>query len=147
MTEISRINDVEDAIFSAANLLCANGAGDPARLAAAIWNYNHSDTYVAEVLSLAATYGVLTFGGADVSASPADLLRNPQITLTANARADVEAGVVDARLLALLQAISVRHTIGISVFKTGHSKYTRSGNVSLHHTAEEPTSSSWTGSR
>lgn len=43
---VARINDVEDAIFSAANLLCANGAGDPARLATAIWNYNHSQKYV-----------------------------------------------------------------------------------------------------
>jgi Transglycosylase SLT domain len=47
-------NHLEDAIFSAANLLCANGAGDPARLAPAIRNYNHSRTYVNEVLTLAA---------------------------------------------------------------------------------------------
>ena len=130
---VARINDVEDAIFSAASLLCANGAGDPSRLATAVFSYNHSETYVAEVLSLAASYGVMTFDGAAVAASAGDVLRNPRITLTANARADVEAGVVDARLLALLQAISLRHSIGISVFKTGHSKYTRSGSVSLHY--------------
>ena len=129
---VARINDVEDAIFSAASLLCANGAGDPSRLAAAVFSYNHSESYVAEVLSLAASYGVVTFGEATASASAGDILRNPRIMLTANARADVEAGVVDTRLLALLQAISVRHSIGISVFKIGHSKYTESGSVSLH---------------
>jgi hypothetical protein len=130
---IADIDDVDDAVYSAANLLCANGAGDPGRLADAIWNYNHSDEYVTEVLDLAASYGVVTIGSLTVSSTPSDLLRNPRITLTSNASADLEAGVVDARLIALLDALSRRHTIGISVFKTGHSKYTRSGNVSLHY--------------
>ncbi|MDQ3964604.1 MAG: peptidoglycan DD-metalloendopeptidase family protein [Actinomycetota bacterium] len=52
----ARINDLEDAVFSAANLLCANGAGDPERLADAIWTYNHSDSYVARVLARARRY-------------------------------------------------------------------------------------------
>jgi hypothetical protein len=120
---VARINDVEDAVFSAAALLCANGAGDPTRLAAAVFSYNHSDAYVAEVLSLASSYGVVAFGGGLVAASPAEILDNPRISLTSNARADVMAGVVDPRLLALLDAISLRYPIGISVIKTGHSKY------------------------
>ena len=37
----------------AARLLCANGGGDPARLASALWNYNHSDDYVHRVLAIA----------------------------------------------------------------------------------------------
>ncbi len=130
---VADINDVDDAVYSAATLLCANGAGDPDRLADAIWNYNHSDQYVAEVLDLAASYGVVTIGSLTVSSTPSDLLRNPRITLTSNARADLEAGVVDRRLVVLLDVLSRRHTLGISVFKTGHSKYTRSGNVSLHY--------------
>lgn len=130
---VADINDVEDAVYSAANLLCANGAGDPGRLGDAIWNYNHSDEYVAEVLDLAASYGVVTIGSLTVSSAPSDLLRNPRITLTSNARADLEAGVVDLRLIAILDALSRRHTLGISVFKTGHSKYTRLGSVSLHY--------------
>lgn len=52
----ARINDLEDAVFSAANLLCANGAGEPQRLADAIWTYNHSDSYVASVLARARRY-------------------------------------------------------------------------------------------
>ena len=129
----ARINDVDDAVYSAARLLCANGAGDPARLAAAIFSYNHSDSYTATVLELAAAYGVVTFGDALVPASASDILNNPNITLTANARADVQSGVVDARLLAILDALARRYAIGISVFKTGHSKYVSdSERVSLH---------------
>lgn len=54
----ARINDLEDAVFSAANLLCANGAGDPSRLADAIWTYNHSESYVTRVLARARRYRV-----------------------------------------------------------------------------------------
>ena len=53
---VADINDVEDAIFSAAALLCANGASDPARLADALWQYNHSDAYVSEILATAVSY-------------------------------------------------------------------------------------------
>ena len=42
-----------DAVHGAARLLCANGAADPARLPTALWNYNHSDEYVRQVMSLA----------------------------------------------------------------------------------------------
>lgn len=131
--ELADINNVHDGIFSAAFLLCENGAGDPARLADSIWNYNHSDQYVAQVLQLATSYGVITFGEGIASASPNDVLKNPRILLTSNARADVEAGVVDARVLALLETISRRYTIGVSVFKTGHSMRTRSGSISNHY--------------
>lgn len=126
-------NDVEDAIFSAANLLCANGAGDSARLATAIWNYNHSQTYVNEVLTLAANYGVISLPNGVAYAAANHLLRNPRVVLTPNARADLEAGAVDPRLVSLLAWVAERHTISITVFKTGHSKYTRSGSVSNHY--------------
>lgn len=130
---IANVNDVEDAVFSAANLLCANGAGDPARLATAIWNYNHSQEYVNQVLTLAASYGVISVPNGAAYAASNDLLKNPRVVLTPNARADLEAGVVDSRLVSLLAWISERHTISIGVFKTGHSKYTRSGSISNHY--------------
>ena len=50
------IDDPADAVPTAARYLCTNGAGDPERLPEAIWAYNHSDTYVAQVLALAADY-------------------------------------------------------------------------------------------
>jgi hypothetical protein len=127
------VNDVEDAVFSAANLLCANGAGDPSRLATAIWNYNHDGQYVAEVLTLAANYGVWVVPEGVAFASTSDLLKNRRVVLTPHARADLEAGIIDQRLVSLLSWIAERHTISVTVFKSGHSKYTRSGNVSLHY--------------
>jgi membrane-bound lytic murein transglycosylase B len=53
---IKDILDQTDAVFSAAHYLCANGGGDPERLYDAIYHYNHLDSYVREVLSLAAQY-------------------------------------------------------------------------------------------
>ena len=45
--------DPRDATFAAARLLCANGGGRADRLQQAVFAYNHSDAYVAEVLGLA----------------------------------------------------------------------------------------------
>jgi hypothetical protein len=51
------IMDPYDAIPAAATYLCANGAGrGGAALSRAIWHYNHSQTYVNGVLSLAQAY-------------------------------------------------------------------------------------------
>jgi cell wall-associated NlpC family hydrolase len=49
-----------DAIYTAAKMLCANGAksGTPAGIARAIFAYNHSRTYVADVLTWAARYTI-----------------------------------------------------------------------------------------
>jgi cell wall-associated NlpC family hydrolase len=49
--------DPTDAVFAAARMLCANGAGNQADVGAAVYDYNHSDSYVTEVLDLAQTYG------------------------------------------------------------------------------------------
>jgi cell wall-associated NlpC family hydrolase len=45
--------DPVDAVYTAAALLCADGGGTPSRLAAAVYQYNHSAVYVDEVLVLA----------------------------------------------------------------------------------------------
>lgn len=50
--------DPVDAIYGAANYLCANGAGDPRRLRAAIFRYNHASWYVEEVVAQAGRYGM-----------------------------------------------------------------------------------------
>jgi cell wall-associated NlpC family hydrolase len=49
--------DATDAVYAAARDLCANGAANGANLNAAVYAYNHSDTYVSEVLDLANSYG------------------------------------------------------------------------------------------
>jgi hypothetical protein len=126
------VDNVEDAIYSAANLLCTNGAGDPAHLADAVWNYNHSESYVNKVLTLGAGYGVYRAPDGVAFAGATDLLDGRRVILTPQAGDDLVAGVVDPRLESLLAWISERHTIVVTVFVTGHSKYTRSGSVSNH---------------
>ena len=48
--------DPTDAVYAAARMLCADGARDGADLTGAVYAYNHSDTYVGEVLALAQEY-------------------------------------------------------------------------------------------
>ena len=52
--------DPADAIYTAAAMLCANGAasGTPAGIRQAVFAYNHSQAYVTDVLSWAARYTV-----------------------------------------------------------------------------------------
>jgi len=45
--------DPTDAVYAAARLLCANGAAGGADIASAVYAYNHSASYVAQVLALA----------------------------------------------------------------------------------------------
>jgi len=47
------VMDTADALHGAARMLCAHGGADAARLPSALWDYNHSDDYVARVLALA----------------------------------------------------------------------------------------------
>lgn len=48
--------DPYDAVYTAARLLCQDGAGTASGLPGAIFAYNHADWYVREVLALAAQY-------------------------------------------------------------------------------------------
>jgi hypothetical protein len=52
----ANILDQADAVYSAARYLCASGGGHPDTLYAAIYSYNHLDSYVKTVLALAAQY-------------------------------------------------------------------------------------------
>ena len=54
--------DPTDAVSAAARLLCADGAAGGANLSGAVYAYNHSASYVAEVLALAQTYSAGTTG-------------------------------------------------------------------------------------
>ena len=61
------------------------------------------------------------------------LIAHPAVTLSAGARADLEAGAVDKRLVTLLLWIADRETIGITTIKTGHDKHVdNSTKVSNH---------------
>ncbi len=109
-----------DAVWGAANYLCASGAGDPARLRGAIWAYNHADWYVDKVLAQAAAYEAApAVGSGDARA----LARHPNLSLTPRARQDLLDGVVDQRVVDLLAWAVERHTMSVSVLKSGHSKF------------------------
>ncbi len=56
--------DPTDAVYAAARLLCADGAAGGADLSGAVYAYNHSASYVAQVLALAQSYGAAPTGGA-----------------------------------------------------------------------------------
>jgi cell wall-associated NlpC family hydrolase len=55
--------DPTDAVYAAARLLCADGASGGADLSGALFAYNHSASYVAQVLALAQSYAAAPTGG------------------------------------------------------------------------------------
>ena len=57
--------DPTDAVYAATRLLCADGASGGADLAAAVYAYNHSASYVAQVLALSQS-----FAGSSSGSSP-----------------------------------------------------------------------------
>ena len=126
--------DPADAVFGAANYLCANGAGDPDRLRSAIWNYNHSDAYVNDVVERTARYSAAASLSPANATSAAQLADNPNLTLTAAARQDLLSGAVDQRVVDFLAALVANHQISVSVFKTGHNQFVAGTNrVSNHY--------------
>jgi secretion/DNA translocation related TadE-like protein len=62
------------------------------------------------------------------------LAADPRLELTARARADLLAGVVDQRLVDLLATLLRDHRLAVSVFRSGHTKFVaRTRSVSLHY--------------
>ena len=116
------VYDPVDAIWGAANYLCANGAGDPSRLRDAIWNYNHDWGYVYDVLRRADEYASTPAAGVP-SGDVGAVLNNPNITLCPACRQDLVDGVIDQRVIAFLVWAAQRHQIAVSVLKTGHDQY------------------------
>lgn len=109
-----------DAIASAADYLCGED-GRIDDIAAAIGTYNRSAAYVEEVLATAAGYrsaSSLAVGAADT----ATVLGHPNLTITANARTDLESGLVDPRVVAVLSLIADEVPVGVGVIQTGHSQ-------------------------
>jgi cell wall-associated NlpC family hydrolase len=63
--------DATDAVYAAARLLCVNGGEGGADISGAISAYNHSPSYVQQVLALAQSYGGVTATAIDASVSTA----------------------------------------------------------------------------
>jgi hypothetical protein len=127
---VADVYDATDAVFAAADYLCATGAPD--RLASAVVAYNHADWYVTAVLSRAVAYGSAGLGTAP--ADTAALAGNPNLRVTDDSRADLLSGAVDPRVVAALAAAAAEHRIEVSVIKTGHSQLVRgTDRVSNHY--------------
>lgn len=62
--------DPTDAVYAAARLLCADGAAGGSDLSGAVYAYNHSATYVAQVLALAESYAAGSAGAGAAAATP-----------------------------------------------------------------------------
>lgn len=58
-----------------------------------------------------------------VAVDARSVLQSPRVILSPRARADLAAGVVDPRVVAVLATLAQRHTIGVSVFRSGHSRF------------------------
>ena len=114
------VYNVVDAIWGAANYLCASGAGDPQRVRDAIWAYNRAGWYVDKVLQQAAAYEAAPALGT----GHAVLLANhPNLSLTPRARQDLLDGIIDQRVVDFLAWAVERHTISVSVLRSGHSQF------------------------
>ncbi|MPZ15543.1 MAG: transglycosylase SLT domain-containing protein [Chloroflexi bacterium] len=115
------VYDPRDAIFAAAAKLSADGIRTLPR--AALFSYNRSEAYVDEVLDWAVRYGWIS---GDARALAQAVLSHPHIELRPDARADLEAGLVDQRVLAALLRLAVDHRLrAVGPFVSGHSVYVK----------------------
>lgn len=88
-----------------------------------------SASYVDQVLEVAAGYR----SGEVIAADVRGLVDNPRLTLTPRARRDLLDGVIDPQVVDFLAWAVSRHTVAVSVLRTGHSKYVGdTDRISLH---------------
>jgi len=112
-------HNIYDAAAGAARLLCGSQGGSIADMAAALFAYNRSTEYGNLVLHWAQLYIAYPTGlGGGVAT---DLLEHPNIELSPPARRDVEAGIIDPRLIAALLSVADDFQIYVGWLKTGHS--------------------------
>jgi hypothetical protein len=107
-----------------------------------------SKSSMAGALMAAAVEGLALFElaghgglGADAAEAavrpPADaaaaLLDNPNVELDAAGVADLRAGRIDARIIAVLEEVSRRHRVTVSAMLSDHGVRTAGGSISNHH--------------
>jgi hypothetical protein len=131
------VYDSFDAIYAAAAYFHALGARPPLddRTLTALASYKgtppaslpyarHDYQRAQQLQQLAAadpSADATPVGGAQsANASGLALLDNPRVSLSVDARVDLKAHRISPRLIALLDLISQRHTIAISVLSLGH---------------------------
>lgn len=130
----ANVYDFEDAAFGAAHYLSANGA--PKDWKGALFVYNRSSAYYADVMEWAGKYRSVGTGGdllLDLGMTRGQVASHPKLSVQNPAARTDLLTVADERLVVLLGSILTSgHAIELSVVKTGHSQFTASGNVSNH---------------
>lgn len=123
------VYDARDSIFAAAAKLSTDDINDEVR--GALFSYNPSHAYVDDVLSWALRYGWMEDNGGALASA---VLSHPNIDLLPEARADVEAGIVDRRVLGALLALATEYRLSyVGPFVTGHSMYVAGTNRISNH--------------
>lgn len=112
-------HDIDDAAATAAAYLCGP-AGEITDERSALRRYNPSDPYIDEVLSWAERYATAPPLVVPDRADVATLLAHPNVSVYGDGRADLEAGRVDGRVVAVLLALARDHTISVTSLVTGH---------------------------
>ncbi|HWM08876.1 MAG TPA: NlpC/P60 family protein [Solirubrobacteraceae bacterium] len=81
-----------------------------------------------------AQYGAEGTGtGGDPSPESLALLENDNVVLDSTGVADLKAGRIDPRIVAVLTKLSEDHEITVSCMCSDHSKFTSGGSISNHH--------------
>ena len=121
--------DPRDAVFASAAKLAADGAAtDPS---GALSSYNRSKAYVATVEAWALAYG---WTPPDTATLVEAVLDHPQLSLRAEAIADVNSGAVDPRVLAVLLVVATRHRLSsVGPLVSGHSYLVAGTDRASHH--------------
>ncbi|MEA3076327.1 MAG: hypothetical protein QOF60_1235 [Actinomycetota bacterium] len=121
--------DPRDAVFAAAAKLAADGATP--QPAMALFAYNHSAAYVATVVAWALVYG---WSPPDAGVLASAVLDHPHVQLRAEAAADVRAGLVDERVIAVVLVVATRHDLrSVGPFVTGHGYYVQGTDRPSNH--------------
>lgn len=129
---IKNPHNIFDAALAAVAHLCAASPTDmnasEEALRTALFAYNHSTEYVDAVMQRIAYYDV-ALAGSGFSTDASALLAHPNFIVSDVARADLEAGIVDPRLIAVLSGMVQTHVVGVGGLKTGHSQCIGGGSL------------------
>lgn len=138
--EVTRTSEADQA-HTVANYLATVTPVDTRALELYFTGGTHSDVMAQRALFLADWFDALGseaivhgLDDADVRASLEErILANDDVEIYDGGRSDIQAGLIDPRILVSLEFLQRRFdTVTVSCLVTGHSVFTASGNVSLH---------------
>lgn len=107
----------------------ASAAPEPIRAAAAIQEVRRVGAGPSTSLPPRATPAPISMATASVDM----VLGDSRIVLSENARADLKAGLVDPKLIAVVNQLSTKYRIELSVFATGHGRFVKGTNKVSNH--------------